>query len=408
MAPTSGVWPVRFRWSRISTGVPGAQSGFSPPQPLVSTRSWAPAAAAVRTPWTTAATPRPSYRWVRPVKIAAVLRFGVRTTPEQAAVSRRRSAGRIRAAPPAGPRRAAPRAPRRPPTSRSRARRPGRPRRCRTAVGARGRGPARSRGSSITLCTLMSIRSPAAGARPAAKFGDIVLAGLRPPRPRRPGCRGCGHSGCRPRSRSTRTPTPSASPSRVTTRTRTLRYSPESALSHSSSDVSSALGHVVQGDEHLMARLLREGRQRAVPAVAAEGDPPAHQPAGSAQRRVRTPLGHLPGVEVAPVRRVQHGGEAIEDRPGQWEWKNAQGDPRSDHRWWPRWLRGRPGRRSTRRRGHPHRLRRSGRLGGPHRLRSVEDPDRHRRGDDRGRGVRRTRTATGRRRSPASRWIWRR
>ena len=51
---------VRFRWSWIRTGVPGAQSGFSPPQPLVSTMVRQPAAAAVRTPCTTAATPRPS------------------------------------------------------------------------------------------------------------------------------------------------------------------------------------------------------------------------------------------------------------------------------------------------------------------------------------------------------------
>ena len=47
-------------WSLISTGVPGAQAGLSPPQPLVSTIVRTPAAAAVRTPCTTAATPLPS------------------------------------------------------------------------------------------------------------------------------------------------------------------------------------------------------------------------------------------------------------------------------------------------------------------------------------------------------------
>ncbi len=59
-APSIGVAAVRLMWSEMSTGVPGAHSGRSPPQPLVMTIVEQPAAAAVRTPWTTARTPRPS------------------------------------------------------------------------------------------------------------------------------------------------------------------------------------------------------------------------------------------------------------------------------------------------------------------------------------------------------------
>ena len=51
---------MRLMWSLISTGVPGAQAGLSPPQPLVSTMVVQPAAAAVRTACTTARTPLPS------------------------------------------------------------------------------------------------------------------------------------------------------------------------------------------------------------------------------------------------------------------------------------------------------------------------------------------------------------
>ena len=59
-APSMGERAVRLMWSRISTGVPGVQAGFSPPQPLVSTTVRQPAAAAVRIGCTTAATPLPS------------------------------------------------------------------------------------------------------------------------------------------------------------------------------------------------------------------------------------------------------------------------------------------------------------------------------------------------------------
>ena len=59
-APSIGEVAVRLMWSLIRTGVPGVQVSFSPPQPLVSTMTRQPAAAAVRTPCTTARTPRPS------------------------------------------------------------------------------------------------------------------------------------------------------------------------------------------------------------------------------------------------------------------------------------------------------------------------------------------------------------
>ena len=51
---------MRLMWSLISTGVPGTHSGLSPPHPLVITIVRQPAAAAVRTPCTTASTPRSS------------------------------------------------------------------------------------------------------------------------------------------------------------------------------------------------------------------------------------------------------------------------------------------------------------------------------------------------------------
>ena len=59
-ARRSAIVAVRLMWSLISTGVPGRQPSRSPPHPFVSTATLAPAAAAVRTPWTTGATPRPS------------------------------------------------------------------------------------------------------------------------------------------------------------------------------------------------------------------------------------------------------------------------------------------------------------------------------------------------------------
>ena len=49
------------------------------------------------------------------------------------------------------------------------------------------------------------------------------------------------------------------------------------------------VGDVVQRDEDLLQRVLDDRGERAVPAelLAAEGEPPAQQPAGAAQRRVR-------------------------------------------------------------------------------------------------------------------------
>src|SRR5690625_260696 len=68
LAPTRGEVAVRLMWSLMSTGVPGDHDGSSPPHPFVSTIARQPAAAAVRTACTTAPTPRPSYKWVRPRK----------------------------------------------------------------------------------------------------------------------------------------------------------------------------------------------------------------------------------------------------------------------------------------------------------------------------------------------------
>ena len=70
---------VRLMWSLMSTGWPGEKVGRRPPHPLVSTTVRAPAATAVRTPCTTAATPRPSYRWVRPRKTSARVESPTRT-----------------------------------------------------------------------------------------------------------------------------------------------------------------------------------------------------------------------------------------------------------------------------------------------------------------------------------------
>ena len=60
VGPSSGEAAVRLMWSVMSTGVPGAQAGLSPPHPLVRTMVVQPAALAVRTACTTDRTPRPS------------------------------------------------------------------------------------------------------------------------------------------------------------------------------------------------------------------------------------------------------------------------------------------------------------------------------------------------------------
>ncbi len=60
VAPSSGEAPVRLMWSASSTTVPGPQSRFRLPQPLVSTKVVAPAAATARTPCTTWRTSRAS------------------------------------------------------------------------------------------------------------------------------------------------------------------------------------------------------------------------------------------------------------------------------------------------------------------------------------------------------------
>ena len=89
---------MRFRWSEISTGSPGAIPCRRPPAALVSTTILAPAATAVRMLCTTAATPRPSYRWVRPSSTSARLSpIGIdRIRPEWPATVGRRETGQCR------------------------------------------------------------------------------------------------------------------------------------------------------------------------------------------------------------------------------------------------------------------------------------------------------------------------
>ena len=72
---------------------------------------------------------------------------------------------------------------------------------------------------------------------------------------------------------------------------------------------------VVQRDEDLGARGLDDRRQRALPAhlLAAEGQPPAVEPARAAQRRVRGAARHQPRVEVAGVRGVERHGSRVRE-----------------------------------------------------------------------------------------------
>src|SRR3546814_14661483 len=66
-------------------------------------------------------------------------------------------------------------------------------------------------------------------------------------------------------------------------------------------------GHVVDGDEDLLERVLDDSGEGAVPTVllAAEGESPPLQPAGGLQRRVWTTFAHAGGVEIGPIGGVQ-------------------------------------------------------------------------------------------------------
>ena len=68
--PTSGLCPVRFRWSLMTMSVPGPKLGSSPPAALVSTTTFAPSRPNSSTGWTTRPGALPSYRWNRPWSIA--------------------------------------------------------------------------------------------------------------------------------------------------------------------------------------------------------------------------------------------------------------------------------------------------------------------------------------------------
>src|SRR5262249_26311501 len=66
-------------------------------------------------------------------------------------------------------------------------------------------------------------------------------------------------------------------------------------------------------DVHLLGRVLDQGGQRAVPAelLAAEGEPPAGDPARALQRGVRRPLGHSPRIQTHGVRRVERHARSV-------------------------------------------------------------------------------------------------
>ena len=149
VAPVSGFAPVRFRWSEISTGSPTCcSSGRRAPAALVSTIVLTPAASAVRTRWTTASTPRPSYRCVRPRKTRARPRRSRRRG--SARRGRRRRAARSPAARSPGSRRRARPARRRPGPSPTPS--PGRRRRTRWTCGPAAR-PRRPPASARPRCS---------------------------------------------------------------------------------------------------------------------------------------------------------------------------------------------------------------------------------------------------------------
>jgi hypothetical protein len=69
----------------------------------------------------------------------------------------------------------------------------------------------------------------------------------------------------------------------------------------------------VQDHEHPLGDVLHDRGQGAFPAdvLAAEGEPPAFQPAVAAHRRMRAALGHERRVHIGGIRRVQlHGSPA--------------------------------------------------------------------------------------------------
>ena len=73
------------------------------------------------------------------------------------------------------------------------------------------------------------------------------------------------------------------------------------------------LGHVVEDDEHLRARILDDGGQRALPAdvLAAERQPPAVQPSGPAIGEWGARSQHLLRMHVRSVGGVDRHGESL-------------------------------------------------------------------------------------------------
>src|SRR5918993_4582250 len=170
-------------------------------------------------------------------------------------------------------------------------------------------GPARTRTSTrwSSKCDHDSVRSPAAGAGAGAQLGQVVVR-----RPR--GLGGVGEDAQGQRARHAALEV-------------VEHVDPGGLLAVQGGDPDPDLavkacrgalplvqgrlvgrGHVVEGYEDLLSGLLHQSRQCAVPALAPEGDPPAGQPTGAPQGRVRATESHLVRVQVAPVRRVQHDG----------------------------------------------------------------------------------------------------
>ena len=163
------------------------------------------------------------------------------------------------------------------------------------------------------MCSLLCVRrrpglSRRPGrARPSGRAGTAARPrsrrARRRPRRRRRSARGSAPRAARPRSRPARRARRAPRRRACATRTRTLRNSARSAASQRSMLISSYSVTSYSATKTWYADVLDERGQRALPAdvLAAEGQPPAVQPAGAAQRRVRRPEGHLPRVHVAAV-----------------------------------------------------------------------------------------------------------
>ena len=267
----------------------------------------------MRTPCTTAATPRPSYRWVRPRNTSTRLPSAStdRTRPawpSTAGGAKPGSSvtGRSWLASPSTS--AAGTQPEPSTTATSCRCHPGAPRPATGRRGGRrgaGRPEQRARGADghepeATVTPGRDGRGDGAGPPRSRR-------GRRPPRRTRPSGPGSARTGARPRRRPARTARPVLSPSRVCTRTRTFRYSPASAPSHMSSSRSSAAV-----TSYSITKTCEPASSTTVisaPPASASSPPkvsrhPTSQPV-PAGGECGACVGHVPRVEIAAVRRVQ-------------------------------------------------------------------------------------------------------